>query len=79
MLYPRVIRAARAAVDDVKSDIGRHRRMCGQCAAALHAGQPARCCDTGWMLVKYERLMAAQLRGVTADQAAAAPVQGTLF
>jgi len=51
-----------------RAAIARHRKHCGQCNVALRAGRPDRTCETGWLLVKDERLEAVQLRA--AEQAA---------
>jgi hypothetical protein len=78
-IRPAAVRAAEADVDNAKTQLRLHARMCGQCAAALRIGQYARCCDHGWAHAKYVRLCEAQQRATLADIEAAAPVQGTLF
>lgn len=76
---PAPIREARAAADGARLQFRRHRSTCSQCNAAASADQWARCCDTGWAMVKYERITAAQLRAAEHDREASAPLQLALF
>lgn len=59
--------------------IRKHRRMCGQCNSALRIGQPHRTCETGWLLVKDERLEAAKLRAAESDAQEHAAAQLALW
>lgn len=76
---PAAIRTARTDHDDAQADFARHRRMCSQCNAAANADQWARTCETGWAMVKLERITAARLRAAEHDLEASAPVQLALF
>jgi len=53
--------------------------MCGQCNSALRIGQPHRTCETGWLLVKDERLEAAKLRAAESDAQEHAAAQLALW
>ncbi len=78
-VYSAAMRAARNdhqwALDSVKA----HRKKCSVCNVALKAAMPYKTCDEGWAWVKYERISAAQLRALEADEAASVPVQGRLW
>jgi hypothetical protein len=74
-----VVRQARRDLADAKQQLRAYRVHCGLCNQAIRAGQFARACETGWAMLKYERIMAAQLAATEADTAAAAPVQGKLW